>query len=525
MADTKVLKKIGFASFIMMASVFTSRIIGAFREVAIAGVGGIQAGVDAYQIAFIIPEMLNHAVATGFLSITFIPIFTSYLISGQEKKGYEIFSIILNTFGSALLCLIIICMIFAPLIVSTFAPGITDPATFKMAVKMTRIIMPAQFFFFCGGLFMAVQFAKENFFIPAIAPLIYNLFIITGGLVLSPYLGMEGFAWGVLAGAFLGNFALQIFGAKLTGTIYFPILNFSHPDLKKYILLTLPLMVGLTMTFSVEILVKLFGSFLDTGSIAAMSYCLRIMFILVGLFGQAIGVAAYPFMAKLAKEENLSQLNNLLNKTLKFIFLVIPISVLFIVLRHEIIQVLFERGHFTPQATQITAGILPFFMAGAFAFSAQNLVSRGYYATQNTLYPAVFTSICVIFSLPVIYLFMISFGAKGIALGLSLTIAVQALVLFELWNRKSKNTDSRQVWLFLVKMIPISIILAILLSFSANYLRGIMEVKSLWNSLGLIIVIGIEFCGLFIFTGYIFKIKEIKTLYNKIIQKLIPSKH
>ena len=249
---------------------------------------------------------------------------------------------------------------------------------------------------------MAIQFTNEKFFIPALAPLIYNFSIICCGLLLGPFIGMEGFAWGVLAGAFIGNFAVQIIGARKLGIRYYPVISFTHPDLIKYIKLTLPLMIGLTMTFSTEILLKFFGSYLDEGSIAAMNYALRVMLILVGLFGQAIGVASYPFMAKLAQKGDISGLNNLLNKTLKFIFLVIPISILFMILSQEIITILFQRGQFNAQATLVTAGILPFFMFGAFAFSAQNIVSRGFYATQNTIFPAVFTTICVVLTLPLI---------------------------------------------------------------------------------------------------------------------------
>ncbi|MCP3883462.1 MAG: murein biosynthesis integral membrane protein MurJ, partial [Sulfitobacter sp.] len=166
MTDTSLFKKVGIASFIMMASVFLSRIIGLLREVTIAFIGGAKGSVDAYQIAFIIPEILNHVVASGFLSITFIPIFAHYLTKNNEEEGWKVFSIIFNTFGLILLIFIIISFIFAPELVAMLAPGIKDPVLFNSAVKMTRIIIPAQFFFFTGGLFMAVQFAKEKFFIP-----------------------------------------------------------------------------------------------------------------------------------------------------------------------------------------------------------------------------------------------------------------------------------------------------------------------------------------------------------------------
>ncbi|MBU8847912.1 MAG: murein biosynthesis integral membrane protein MurJ, partial [Desulfobacterales bacterium] len=509
MVNENTLKKVGVASFIMMASVFASRVIGVFREIAIADFGGIKASVDAYQIAFILPEILNHIVASGFLSITFIPIFAHYISLNREDDGHKVFSIIMNGFGLLLICFILVTMIWAPKFVHIFAPGIQDPDTFALAVKMTRIIIPAQFFFFSGGLLMAVQFAKEKFFIPALAPLIYNLSIILGGLILGPFIGMEGFAWGVLVGAFIGNFGLQLLGAKKLGLKYYPILSFTHPDLIKYIMLTLPLMLGLTMTFSTEILLKFFGSWLNEGSIAAMNYALRVMFVLVGLFGQAIGVASYPFMAKLAQKGDILELNRLLNKTLKFIFLVIPFSVLFIVLSHEIVTILFQRGQFDARATLVTAGILPFFMVGAFAFSAQNIVSRGYYAIQNTLFPAIFTTLCVVFTLPLIFFFMKTMGAKGVALGLSLSVIIQAFVLFECWNKKSLNTQKKEVYLFFLKMIPISLIIGSVLFISAAGLRNLIDHSTLLGSFAIACLVGIEFLSLFFVTGFVFKIREI----------------
>ena len=184
---------------------------------------------------------------------------------------------------------------------------------------------------------MAVQFAKERFFVPALAPLLYNLGIIAGGMLLGPCIGMEAFSWGVLGGAFIGNFVLQYLGAKKAGMKYKLSFDFRHPDFKKYVFLTLPLMFGLTMTFSTEFFLKFFGSFMPGGSIAALNYGLRIMFIMVGLFGQAVGTAAYPFMARLAAENRLEEMNRLLNDTLRGLSAVVPFSALAMVLRHEIV--------------------------------------------------------------------------------------------------------------------------------------------------------------------------------------------
>ena len=513
--QSSIFKKVGFASLIMMASVFASRIIGLAREMIIAFTGGTGGDVDAYQISFIIPEILNHIVASGFLSITFIPIFTAYLVQKKEEHSWKIFSIIFNTFGFFLLIFILVSFYFAPEIVKIFAPGFKDPVLFKKAVKMTRIIIPAQFFFFAGGLFMAVQFAKEKFLIPAFAPILYNLGIIAGGVCLNKYLGIQGFAWGVLLGAFFGNFVLQYFGAKKIGMKIYPFFNIKHPEFIKYLFLTLPLILGLTMTFSMEILFKFFGSFLEKGSIAAMNYAFRIMLILVGLFGQAVGVASYPFMAKFAAENNMDSLNNLLNQTLKLLLLVIPFSILLMVLRHEIVFILFKRGKFDINAVILTAGVLPFFLAGTFAFAGQTVVTRGYYAMQNTWIPALVSTATVLLSFPMFYILMKLMGIKGVGLALFITTIIQILFLFELWNRKKNNIKGKTVYFFFMKMLGISFIIGLILLKITSFLQNIFNSSTMSGCWYICIITGIFFLLFFIGFGFIFKIQEISILFKK----------
>ncbi|MGD8444308.1 MAG: murein biosynthesis integral membrane protein MurJ, partial [Desulfobacterales bacterium] len=412
-------KKVGIASLIMMASVFLSRVVGLFREMVIAHIGGAGAAVDAYQVAFVIPDILNHVVASGFMSVTFIPIFSRYLADNREDDGWMVFSIILNCFGCFLVVLIIVALALTPQLIALIAPGLKNPDTIANAVRMTRIILPAQIFFFVGGLLMAVQFSKERFFIPALAPLLYNLGIISGGLMLGPWIGMEGFAWGVLIGAFSGNLFIQLFGVRQTGLKYFFNFDLSHPALKQYVFLTLPLMLGLTMTFSTEFFFRLFGSYLPQGSIAVLNYGLRIMLILVGLFGQAVGTASYPFLARLVAENKLDEMNRLLNNTLRFLAMVIPFSVLLMVLRSEVVRIIFQRGKFDAAATALTAEVLIYLMIGTFAFAAYTVVVRGYFASQNTLFPALYGTIVVIVSVPLYLLGMNLLGVRGVALAVS----------------------------------------------------------------------------------------------------------
>jgi putative peptidoglycan lipid II flippase len=504
----------------MMASVFLSRLFGFFRLMIIAYVGGRSGEVDAYQVAFVIPEILNHIVASGFLSITFIPIFSRYLAADEEKKGWEIFSIILSCFGTLLILLIFIGMIFTPEIVALVARGRTDPVFRLQVIRMTRIILPAQFFFFAGGLFMAVQFAKEKFLIPALAPLFYNLGIIAGGLLLGPKLGMEGFSWGVLLGAFVGNFGLQCWGARRIGMRYSPIFDFSHPDLKKYIKLTLPLMLGLTLFFSMEIFMKFFGSYLPPGGIADLEYSLRTVLLLVAFFGQALGVASYPFMARLIAENKLAEMNQLLNDTLRYLSLVIPFSVLIMVLRNEVILMLFQRGKFDAAATGQASVVLIFFLIGAFAFAANTIVPRGYYAMQDTLFPAIYATIAVIFSIPLYLAGLNILGARGIALAVSLSAIFQVYLLYVFWNRRTKNKGSRAVYVTYLKMFFLSALLGIFMAgFKLKVLGGI-DSATFTGSLVVAVITGIVFMGVLFLGGYLLKIKEIKEVIHRVRAKL-----
>jgi putative peptidoglycan lipid II flippase len=502
-------KKVGIASAIMMGSVFLSRLMGLPRDMAIAYISGASSEVDAYQLAFLIPEVLNHILASGFLSVTFIPIFSAYLAKNRDDEGWRVFSVILTCFGLLMLLLIAICFVFTPEIVDIIARGRSDPGDHAGIVRMTRIIMPAQFFFFSGGLFMAVQFAREKFVIPALAPLLYNLGIISGGLVLGPKIGMEGFSWGVLGGAFFGNFAVQLWGAKKAGMTFKPEFDFFHPDLKKYVLLTLPLMLGLTMMFSMEFFMRFFGAFLPAGGIAGLLYSKTILFVVVGLFGQAVGVAAFPYMSRLIADDKLEELNRLLNRTLRYLALVIPFSVLLMVLRYEVVLVIFRRGKFDAGATELTAQILIFLLAGAFALSAYTVVVRGYYAMQNTLFPAIFGTLAVLLSLPLYWYGMIMMGAGGIALAVSLSSIFQVVLLYTLWNRRTKNTESGKVYRFYGGIIVFSVLLGLFLAyFKATFLAGI-DIESFWGSLWVCLITGSLFMLILLAAGYFFKIREI----------------
>jgi putative peptidoglycan lipid II flippase len=269
-----------------------------------------------------------------------------------------------------------------------------------------------------------------------------------------------------------------------------------------------------------EIFKIFFGSYLPAGIIADLEYSMRTMLLLVAFFGQAVGVASYPFMARLVVEGKMQQLNELLNSTLRYLSVVIPVSVLFMVLRNEVILILFQRGKFDAAATGQTATVLIFMLVGAFAFAASTIVPRAYYATQDTLFPAIYGTVAVMLSIPLYWIGLNVMGTLGVALAASLSAIMQVLVLYALWNRRNQNGQSRSVYYLYLKMMAFSVPLGIFLAWFKSAVLAPINASTLVGSLMVCIVSGLVFTIILLAAGYGLKIKEISRLAHRLSEKL-----
>lgn len=429
-------KTITIATAIMMGSVFLSRVTGLLREQVIAHFGGTGVGIDSYVSAFLIPEMLNHFLAGGFLSVTFIPIFQRYIIKEDRDKAWRSFSNLMCIGTLFFMVLIPLSMIFTPEILNlTGIKADGRPQYFSTTVRLTRIVLPAQLFFYWGAFFSAVQMAEKRFFIPALAPLCYNGGIILGGIILGPYIGIDGFAWGSLFGAFVANMLVQLPGATKIGLKFQPRFDFRDPDLVEYIKKSIPLILGLSMTFSNEIFFRYFSASLSEGTVSSVNYALRVMMMVVAMFGQASGAAFFPFLSKLALEKKFDAMNDILNSVLtRIAVLLIPISGIMIVLSRQIIAIIYQRGYFNYQSTVHTASIFSVYLIGAFGFSASMIISRPFYAMQNTMLPMIINTLIAILSIPLYMIFSRNMGGPGIAFATILAVTTQFIVLYTIWS-------------------------------------------------------------------------------------------
>ncbi len=449
---TSVQRKIAGSAGIVMASVMLSRILGFLREWSIAHQVGSNGTTDAYYAAFTLPDFLNYLVAGASLSVIFIPVFTKYVAEGKEEEGWHVFSIVTTFMGLLLTFVVIMGEIFAPHLVNIISPGFT-PAAKAEVVFLTRLMLPAQICFVLGSIFSAVQYAKNQFLIPSVATVIYNLFIILGGWTLASYIGIRGFAVGVLVGAIAGNLFLQLYGASRAGAKYRPSLDLRHPGFILFLKMAVPIMLALSMTFTDDWVMRWFGSYLQPASITWLTYGKTLMRVPLTAIGQAVGVASFPLLAQLYAEGKYDDLNRILNSTVKGLLVVImPISALTIAQNSTVVYFVFSHTRLHGADFQSTGYALAMFSVGMFAWGAQYIFSRGFYATHNTWTPAIVGTLITVVNFPVYWYFVHKFQYLGLAMASSIGVALYMMALFVLLNRHTHNREAGKVLLFFLKI-------------------------------------------------------------------------
>ncbi len=418
-------------TLIITVSVLLSRILGLGRNWLLAYVGGTSIEVDAYNFAFLIPNLLNHFLASGYLSITLVPLILPLFKEGKTDEASKVFSNIFFLINGLMIIFSLVCWAFAEQLLPYMSHKPMSPEVLELAVRYTRIILFGQVFFVAGGLFIGVQHATYNYFLPALSPLIYNISIIVGGLFSLNGNGLEGFCWGVLAGAALGSGILQYFGTRKTGIKLSLRLDIKDPVFIKYITLSLPFVIAAGMTFSNEFVYLFFGMD-DKNSVAILGYALRIAMVIVGVFGMAISVASYPHMARLCSESKYRAVNALAAGTLEKVFaLLIPSVIVLSVFAEPVIDLVYNYGKF--DAVTETAHALKYYLIAALPMSAQLLVVRPFYADSRTWLPSIITLFLFAASLPFYLLVPESVGIVKIPLISALLSLSQFVLIFVAW--------------------------------------------------------------------------------------------
>ena len=438
------------AAGIMVAAILLSRLLGLGREMVIANYFGAQATIvaDSYRAAFRLPDLLVYMVAGGALSSAFIPIFTEYLTRDKDDDAWKLFSVFGTVVSLLLVGVILLGEIYAPqLIGNVLAPGFREyPEKLALTVALTRIILPAQLFFFLGGLMMSTLYVRNQFLVPALGPVVYNLFIILGGILGGmlfaddPQRGVFGLAWGVVVGAFVGNVLLQGWMMRRVGFRFRLSFDIRHPGVRRVALLMLPVILGLSLPQLQVILTTPFASYLQHGSIAWLDNANKMMQLPLGVFAQGLGIAVFPALAAMSARGDMDGLRRTFGQGVRAIlFLTIPSSVLVILLAEPTIRLLFQRGLWNLTDTLNTAQATGFYGLSIFALGALAIINRTYYALKDTWTPMLAGTVATILYLGLNFILTPLMGHNGLALSFSISNILMMFALSITLKRRLGN--------------------------------------------------------------------------------------
>ncbi len=431
----KIKKNIHRASLLMVASILLSRLIGFVREWVIAQTVGATAMTDVYYASFTIPDFLNYLMAAGALSITFIPVLSQYIAKGQDALAQRIYRTLLTSMGGLLILMICLAEVFTEPLARAIAPGFS-PEQFRELIFLLRIILPAQFFFYCGGLAMAVQQTHGVFLYAALAPLAYNSGIILCGLALNSTIGVGGFSVGVLVGAFFSHGVLQWYALGKLGYSSRPLWDFSDEiksAIRRYLWLTFPLMLGFSLVATDEWISKFFASNMESRAISWMAYARTEMRIPVAVIGQAAGVASFPYMARLWASGAFGDYGRTLLRELMKLWAAAPLAAILVYrFSDSITHFIYGGSRFTAVDLLNTSLALKMFSFGIVFWTAQVVLARAFYACQMTWLPSLIGGFCSLLAIPLYWKLGASLGFQGLALSGSIAIAIYCTTLWVL---------------------------------------------------------------------------------------------
>jgi putative peptidoglycan lipid II flippase len=442
------------ATLLLMSTVMLSRIFGFLREIYVSHTFGANPQTDAFYTAFTIPDWLNYLLAGGTVSITFISIFTRYLSEKREAEAQKVFSVVVTVMTAVLVVGIVLAEIFTPQILARYVDF--QPQQLALCVQLTRILLPAQAFFYTGAVASAVLLSRRLFLLPALGGIIYNAFIILGGVVLHRQLGIASLAYGALAGAAVGPFLINAAGALRTGIRYWPSFAINNPGFREWLWLSVPLMLGVSLVSADEWIMRHFAASL-AGDITRLNYAKRLFLVPIAVLGQASGQASLPFFARLFGEKKLGEFAASVNNSVCRVAAASLLATAWMVAAALPFVDLVFRGKFTWADSQETAVFFFWFALALPLWSAQALYARAFYAAGNTLTPMVAGTIITLASLPMYAALFHTHLAIGLTIASDLGILAHTVVLAVLLHHKRLVSLAEMNWRELGKALLVSL--------------------------------------------------------------------
>lgn len=438
-------QQIARAAGLVMALFVLSRLLGLAREMIVGAQFGTSADLDAYLVAFRLPDLLFQLVAGGALGSAFIPTFTGYLARKGQDSAWRLASGVANLILVIMTIIVAVAAVLAPwLVQEVIAPGF-DQAQQALTVRLMRMMLITPAVFGVSGLVMGALNAHQHFLLPAAAPIVYNLAIIGGALGLVPHLGVTGLAVGVVSGSVL-HLLVQVPGLVRFKARYWPVLTLRDPGVREVGCLMAPRVLGLAAVQINFLINTVLASGLAEGSLSALNFAWLMMLLPQGVFAQAVATAAFPTFSALAARGETDEMRSTLSATLRAIFfLSVPAAVGLLVLRIPLIQLLFQRGAFESSSTEAVARALQFYALGLPAHAGIEVIARVFYALHDTRTPVAIGVAAMSLNVVLSLIFIKPLAHGGLALANTVAATLELLGMMILIRRRLGGIEGRRL--------------------------------------------------------------------------------
>lgn len=438
-----------------------SRALGLAREIAISYQFGTSASLDAYVAAFRIPDLLFNLVAGGALASAFIPPFSKLLTDGDARGSWRLATQVINLVFVVVAALCVAAALLAePLVKYTVGVGFA-PEQQLLTASLMRLMLLTPAVFAVSGIVMGILNAHQEFLLPAAAPALYNLAIIAGALFLAPTLGVYGLALGVVVGAFL-HLAIQIPWLLRHKIEYTPRLGIHDADVRHVIQLVIPRTLGIAAVQINFLVNTILASTLVVGSLAALNYAFLLILLPIGVIAQSIATVLFPTFARLYAANDLNGLRRAFSTGFRVtLFLTVPATIGLMLLARPIIQILFQRGAFTAESTEMTLTALELFAVGLFAHAGLETITRTFYAMHDTATPVRIGIASVVLNIVLSLILIGPLKQGGLALANSIATMLEMLALMYLLRPRLRGIEGKTIAMSVLKMVIGAAVMAV----------------------------------------------------------------
>ena len=494
------------AAGVVGLAVLCSRVLGLAREQIFAALFGGGRVMDAFTIAFRIPNLLRDLFAEGALSTAFVTVFSRTAALEDSSAAWRLANKVATLTTVTLSAITVIGVATAPWLVAALAPGF-DPGKAALTVTLTRIMYPFILLVSLAALVMGMLNARNVFGMPAMASSFFNLGSIVSGVVLGywldPHFGagaILGLAIGTLVGGTL-QLAVQLPALKRAGYAFHADFHWRDPGVRAILRLMGPSVIAASTTQLNVLINSVFASELGDGPTFWLTVAFRLMQLPLGIFGVALGTVALPLLARMAATGNREAFRSELARGMRLAFLMtIPASVGLMVLADPIMSVLYQHGKFTAHQTAEAAGALRCYAIGLCGYAALKVLVNAFYALERRKTPMVVSFLAVGLNLALNWMLTVHFrwGHRGLALSTACVATSNFLILYVLMRAHLGRLESRTMAALLSRVALASAVLFAVSWAGGHFLLADWAVESFWpKCLSLVLVIALAAAAFF----------------------------